>query len=157
MSSSFFDSPIFLGLLVAAGILFFMLRRGAIPAGANTKTLVLKGKRTVSIRQIDETYSVAPQIDIAQLPELANLGYKAIISNRPDGESADQPSAAEMQKAAKAAGLEFRHIPIIPGQIDANQTAAFRKAMKDLPKPVLGFCRSGARATSIWQMAKSGI
>ena len=155
MSNSFFDSPVFLAVVIAAAILFYMVRRGAAPAGSTAK--ILKGKRTMSIRQIDETYAVAPQIDIDHLTELANMGFKAVISNRPDGESPDQPSAADMKKAAKAAGLEFRHIPVIPGQISALQTAEFRKAMKELPKPVLGFCRSGARASSIFEMAKNGI
>lgn len=111
----------------------------------------------MSIRQIDDTYAVAPQIDLDHLPELAAMGFKSVISNRPDGELPDQPSAADIRKAAKAAGLEFRHIPVVPGQINANHTAEFRKAMKEMPKPVLGFCRSGARASSIFEMAKSGI
>ena len=39
----------------------------------------------MEIRKIDDTISVTPQILETELAELAALGYRSVISNRPDG------------------------------------------------------------------------
>jgi sulfide:quinone oxidoreductase len=93
--------------------------------------------------------SVCAQIDPSDLQDLKTRGYRAIICNRPDGEAADQPGFAQIASAAQVAGLEARYIPVIPGQMGPLDVTAFAEAMQALPKPVLAYCRSGARSTTL--------
>ena len=97
--------------------------------------------------------AVAGQVTAADVPALAAEGFRSLICNRPDGETAGQPSYAEIAAAAKAAGLEIRNIPIIPGKAGLPEVEAFAKALEELPKPIVAYCRSGARSGQIHQAA----
>lgn len=107
----------------------------------------------MDIRKINDSISVSPQIKLEDAHELARLGFKSIISNRPDGEENGQPTADMICMAAEAAGLEFRHIPVVASDIGDRDIALFDEAMKDLPKPILAFCRSGTRAATLWALS----
>ncbi|OYR23314.1 bifunctional protein tyrosine phosphatase family protein/NAD(P)/FAD-dependent oxidoreductase [Brucella thiophenivorans] len=109
----------------------------------------------MDIRKIDDRMSVSPQIGIEDVGELVRLGFKSIISTRPDGEEALQPDADSIASVAKAAGLEVRHIPVLTSEIRDRDVALFDEAMRDLPKPVLAFCRSGTRAASLWALSQA--
>ena len=61
---------------------------------------------------IDNGAFVSGQIAPADVAEAAALGVTLIVNNRPDGEEPGQPSGAEIEAAAVAAGLEYRHIPV---------------------------------------------
>ncbi|HZC16035.1 MAG TPA: sulfur transferase domain-containing protein, partial [Caulobacteraceae bacterium] len=45
-------------------------------------------------RKVTEGFSVAPQIDLEDLPRAAAQGFKLVINNRPDGEAPGQPTSA---------------------------------------------------------------
>ena len=106
------------------------------------------------IRQIADTVCVAPQLDETAMAELARLGFKSVINNRPDFEHGpDQPTSAAVEAAARAAGLEYRHLPVDGGWQSPEQIAAMAQLLKELPAPVLAFCRSGARSTRLYQQA----
>jgi len=103
----------------------------------------------VTIRQIDENFSVTGQISPEQVPELAAAGYAAIICARPDNEDPGQPVFAEIAAAAEQAGLPIVHIPV-SGPATPEQIARFQEVMAELPGPVLGYCRSGGRAANLY-------
>ena len=106
------------------------------------------------IRQIADTVCVAPQLDADAMAELARLGFKSVINNRPDFEHGpDQPTNAAVEAAALAAGLQYRHLPVDGGWQSPEQIAAMARLLKELPAPVLAFCRSGARSTRLYQQA----
>ena len=106
------------------------------------------------IRQIADTVCVAPQLDAAAMTELARLGFKSVINNRPDFEHGpDQPTHAAIKAAALAAGLEYRYLPVDGGWQSPEQIAAMAQLLRELPAPVLAFCRSGARSTRLYQQA----
>lgn len=110
----------------------------------------------MSIQSISPEFAVAGQISAADLPSIAQAGFKSIICNRPDGEGGSaQPAFVDMEQAAQAQGLQARYLPVIAGQITAEQAAAMASLLAELPTPVLAYCRSGARSTSLWQMAQS--
>jgi uncharacterized protein (TIGR01244 family) len=89
------------------------------------------------------------------MTEAASKGFKSIINNRPDMEGgAVQPTSAEMQTAAEAAGLAYIAQPVIAGQITEQDVKVFAEHLNGLPKPVLIFCRSGARSNNLYQLAK---
>lgn len=110
----------------------------------------------MDVRPLTDDLHVSPQIALADLKALAASGYRAVISNRPDGEEPGQPMAAEMAAAAEAAGLAFRHLPVTVPTMTEADAAAFGAALAELPGPVLGFCRSGTRTTMLWALSQAG-
>lgn len=103
-------------------------------------------------RHLTDHLRVTEQIAPSDLAVLAAQGVRSIINNRPDGEGADQPASAALAAAASAAGLAYRHIPVVPGQLKDAQVDAFATALAELPGPVLAFCRTGTRAASLWAL-----
>lgn len=95
--------------------------------------------------------SVAPQLDPAALVLAAKAGFKSVINNRPDFEGGpSQPTSAQMEAAARAAGLEYRHLPVNGAYQSPEEIAAFARLLQELPHPLLAFCRSGARSTRLF-------
>ena len=110
----------------------------------------------VNLTRHTDTFATAPQIQPADLSEIAALGFKTVINARPDGEEgAAQPTSAAIEAAAKAAGLDYAHIPVVPGQITPAHAQQFAGLLKNHPGPVFAFCRSGARAVSLYQLANA--
>jgi len=105
------------------------------------------------MKKIHEGLAVGPQPRIEDIAALAKMGYRSIICVRPDGEEAGQANFGKMKAAAKAAGMEARHIPVNPGMIFDADAASFGRAMHEMPGPVAAYCRSGMRASSLWSKA----
>ncbi|MFL6845473.1 MAG: TIGR01244 family sulfur transferase [Allosphingosinicella sp.] len=104
------------------------------------------------MRRLDATTLVSPrQIVPNDVPAIAALGVRLIVNNRPDGEEPGQPSSAQIEAAVRAAGLDYRHIPISGGFPQA-QVEAMAQALE--AGPVLAFCRSGTRSTWLWALAR---
>jgi len=107
------------------------------------------------LRQIADDVFVAPQLDPASMAEVARLGFRSVVCNRPDFEHGpDQPTAAAVGAAAQDAGLQFRFLPVAGGYQSPEEVAAFRALLAELPHPLLAFCRSGARSTRLYQLAQ---
>lgn len=100
--------------------------------------------------------SVTTQVTPDAIAAAKAAGFRTIINNRPDREEPGQPSSAELEAKAKAAGLEYHHIPVVPGQYGDLEIDAFRDAMGGCDKPALAFCKSGMRATSLWALSQAG-
>ncbi|HYD81636.1 MAG TPA: TIGR01244 family sulfur transferase [Paucimonas sp.] len=112
---------------------------------------------SVTITPVAEGFSVAPQLTPADMAELARLGFRSVINNRPDGEGGpDQPSGEQMRAAAEAAGLAYAHVPSAPSADDPAVIERTRVVLRELPQPVLAFCRSGARSTKLFRAATGG-
>jgi sulfide:quinone oxidoreductase len=110
------------------------------------------------IRQLTAQVSVAPQIRPEELLAIAAAGFRSVINNRPDHEADDQPTHATLAEAAARQGLAYRYIPVVPGQYDKPTVDAMAQALGEMPPPVLAFCRTGTRSTSLWalQAARHG-
>ena len=107
----------------------------------------------MEIRQITQDYSVAPQIDVEHVPLIKAAGFRSVISNRPDSESGTVPHDA-IAAAAKAAGLEFRYIPVVSGQMTQQNVDEQAAALAEMPKPVLAYCRSGTRCANLYALVQ---
>ena len=105
-------------------------------------------------RKIDDSISVAPQIDTDDVAAAARQGFTLIINNRPEQEEPGQPSGESIREAARAAGLAYVAIPITPGGFSPDQIKAMQQALDSAEGPVLAFCRSGTRSTFCWALAK---
>jgi uncharacterized protein (TIGR01244 family) len=89
------------------------------------------------------------------MAEAAHAGFRSVINNRPDFEHGPgQPTTAEIEAAAKAAGLEYRFLPVQSGYQSPEEIAAFAQLLEELPRPLLVFCRSGARSMRLYRAAQ---
>lgn len=106
--------------------------------------------------QVDQRLAVTLQLAPADLEPVAAAGFRAVINNRPDHEGgAGQPTSAEIEAAARAAGLEYRHLPVPPSGQTPAQAQAMVQLVDSLPQPVLAFCRTGRRSAALYRMGKS--
>lgn len=103
----------------------------------------------MNIKKIDDTFAVTGQITPAQVKAVADAGYHSIVCARPDDEDHGQPSFDAIAREAEKQGLQIIHIPV-SGMLGQGQVIRFREAMAEMPKPVLGYCRSGGRAASLY-------
>ena len=108
----------------------------------------------MAITEITPEFSVSPQVTPDELPALAARGFRTIMCNRPDAEDPGQPPAADVQAAAERLGMVFAMVPVVSGQLDMDNVAAFKAAMANLPGPVLAYCRSGTRSRNLWMLAQ---
>lgn len=103
---------------------------------------------------------LAPQVYVSgQLFEhdirlAAKQGIRSIMNNRPDGEAIGQPLSADLARIAEELGLTFLHVPIDPKAITGRDVKTFAEARDALERPLLIFCRSGARSTRLWEMTE---
>ena len=105
------------------------------------------------IRTVNESISVAPQIAVADVADIAAAGFTTIVNNRPDDEEPGQPSGAEIQAAAEAAGLVYVAIPVTHAGFSHPQLDAMAEALTASKGPVLAYCRSGTRSCNLWALA----
>ncbi len=110
----------------------------------------------VSLQPIAEDVYAAPQLSAEAMASAAEAGFKAVLNNRPDFEGGpDQPTSASIEAAAKAAGLEYAYLPVQGGYQSPEEIAQCAALLKSLPRPLLMFCRSGARSTKLYMQAVS--
>lgn len=111
---------------------------------------------SLPLQALTPDFSVAPQLEPPAMAALAAAGFRSVINNRPDLEGGpDQPSSADMHTAAQAAGLVYVHLPVNGAYQSPEEIAQFKLLLEQLPKPVLAFCRSGARSTKLFMAATS--
>jgi len=106
------------------------------------------------VQQLSADVCVAPQLDPAAMAWAAQAGFKSVINNRPDFEAGPgQPTSAQIEAAAVAAGLRYEFLPVAPAVQTPDEIARFAQLLADLPKPILAFCRSGTRSGKLFHAA----
>lgn len=91
-------------------------------------------------------FSVSRQIAAADVADAAAEGYTLIVNNRPDGEMFGQPKGAEIEAAARAAGIAYVHIPVDGGGLSMDHISALKNAIKEAGGKTLAYCASGTRS-----------
>ena len=110
----------------------------------------------MQINRIDRDISVAPQLSAADVPAIAEAGFKTIICNRPDGEGNDQPLFHGVGEAAAKAGIGSHYLPVKSGRVTDSDAEEFGRILDAAPKPVLAYCRSGTRSVTLWSLSQAG-
>jgi uncharacterized protein (TIGR01244 family) len=106
------------------------------------------------MQAIADGVCVAPQLTPEAMAEAARIGFRSVVNNRPDFEGGpDQPTSAQIEAAARTAGLEYRYLPVNGGYQSPDEIAAFARLLNELPRPMLVFCRSGARSSRLYTQA----
>ena len=108
----------------------------------------------MDIRQINDEYSVAAQIRPDDVKAIKEMGFKSIVCHRPDGEVPDQPAFDAVNAEAERLGLEIRQVPFGAEGVSEDKVHAFVDCLDEMPRPMLGYCRSGARSTKIYEMTR---
>ncbi|MCW1383232.1 TIGR01244 family sulfur transferase [Novosphingobium sp. KCTC 2891] len=109
-------------------------------------------------RKIDDKTYASPQITVADVAEAKALGVGLIVNNRPEGESDDQTSGAEIEAAALAAGIAYVAIPVSHAGFSLPQVEALERALASAgDAPVLAYCRSGTRSTLLWALTQAKL
>lgn len=106
----------------------------------------------VDVNPLTPDIAVCGQLRPADMAELARLGYKAVICNRPDNEEPGQPTMEENARAAKAAGLAYMTLPV-SGKPTAVQGEVFAGMVAKLPTPLVAHCKGGGRSAMLVKLA----
>ncbi|MEN2786900.1 bifunctional protein tyrosine phosphatase family protein/NAD(P)/FAD-dependent oxidoreductase [Sphingomonas qilianensis] len=119
-------------------------------------TVAIGPSDLLAVRALTASLWVSPQLTEADMADAARAGFRTIIDNRPDGEEPGQLSAAEMERLAARHGMAFAHVPVVPGKIGDADVARMADLLSRLNAPILAYCRTGARSTSLWALAQAG-
>lgn len=104
---------------------------------------------------LDGGLATRAQVELSEIADLAGQGFRSLICNRPDGEDPGQPGFAAISAEAARHGMQAVHVPVVPGQIGPADVRAMAEALAQLPRPILAYCRSGARSQGLWRAAKA--
>ena len=103
--------------------------------------------------KLSDSYSVATQIDPADVELFAREGFAAIVCNRPDGEDPGQPTSDSIREACERHGIDFHMIPVQGSMVSPDAVQQFLDVIENAGGPVLGYCRSATRSAILWQIA----
>lgn len=109
---------------------------------------------SLPLQALSADVCAAPQLMPEAMAEAARMGFKSVINNRPDFEHGpDQPTTASIEAAAQAAGLQYAFLPVSGAYQSPEDIARCAELLRTLPRPVLMFCRSGARSSRLYALA----
>ncbi|WP_372610335.1 TIGR01244 family sulfur transferase [Halomonas sp.] len=109
----------------------------------------------MQIHELEPGFAITDAVTPADLDEIASRGFRSVICNRRPGEAEDHPDDRALSARAVELGLEWRSIPVTPGEYAEADIEAFGQALDGLPAPILAFCKTGKRAVHLWAHARS--
>lgn len=109
----------------------------------------------MKIIKLADHIAVAGQINLEEVARIAGAGYSVLVNNRPDGEEPGQPSSSQFEAAARAAGLEYHHLPVTAMDFPGAGVSQMARLFDDESRPLFAFCRSGTRCTNLWVVTRS--
>ena len=109
----------------------------------------------MDIRQLTPAYAVSPQIDVEDIPAIAEAGFKTIICNRPDAEVPPSHQSSAIKAAAQEAGLAFVAIPVTHQGLNMEMVESQKAAIDASDGPTLAYCASGTRSSIVWALGQA--
>lgn len=109
----------------------------------------------MDIRQLSAAYAVSPQIDPADIADIAEAGFKTIICNRPDAEVPPSHLAGVMAAEAQKRGLVFVANPVTHQGLNMQMIDAQKAALDGSDGPTLAYCASGTRSSIVWALGQA--
>jgi len=107
-------------------------------------------------RKLTDRILVSPQISLDDVAAAKDQGVTFILNNRPDGEEPGQVEGAEIEAAARAAGIGYAAVPVSHGGFAPWQLDGMDDAIRASESgKLLAYCRSGTRSTLLWALARS--
>ncbi|MGR3723823.1 TIGR01244 family sulfur transferase [Abyssibius alkaniclasticus] len=108
----------------------------------------------MNLNKLSDTFSATGQLDVNDIAAVKAAGFGTVICNRPDGEEADQPTAAMIEAACADHGLAFHYVPMTPAGPGPTTVADFAAALNGASGNVLGYCKSGGRAAMLYKATR---
>src|SRR5215471_14483980 len=136
--------------IIAASILC----AGAIVARAQVTKESIPG--IVNFAKVETTVACAGATTPAALAEVKRMGYASVINLRQASEPGAEIEASAA--AAKAAGLNYIHIPFNTASPDSAVVDSFIKAVTDKAnQPAFIHCASANRAAALWMVKRIAV
>ena len=110
----------------------------------------------VKAKRLTSRLSVAGQLGPSDMASVKAAGFGAVIVNRPDDEARNQPSYSEVMSAADAVDLQVHYLPISGGNFTDDAIAEFGGILDSESVPILAYCRTGTRSTTLWALSEAG-
>lgn len=102
-----------------------------------------------NFNQIETTVACAGAITAASVPEIKKYGFVSIINLRAATEPGANVEAEEA--AAKAAGINYAHIPFVTASPDPTAVDRFLQTIvRRAYEPAFIHCAGGGRASMMW-------
>ena len=98
------------------------------------------------IRKINNQLTIAPQLTLEQLKQIAQEDFKSVLNLRSPDETGF-PSSEQQQ--AESLGLFYINIPVNLEAINDDVITEVIKQIHQLPKPILVHCDSAIRAAAL--------
>jgi uncharacterized protein (TIGR01244 family) len=108
----------------------------------------------MKLQKISDQLSIAEQPALADIRFFAGAGFTKLINNRPENEEETQPQSSEEEAAARAAGLQYAHIPVVSKAIKESDVRAFQSSVRNAVGPVIAHCKSGTRPLVLWSIGE---
>jgi uncharacterized protein (TIGR01244 family) len=109
----------------------------------------------LAFRWLSSDFASAPQLTTDDVAAAAAAGFRSVVNNRPDLEGGPaQPTSQQIEQAAAEAGLAYAFLPVQSAYQSPAEIARMHELIAQLPKPVLGFCRSGTRTANLFRAAQ---
>lgn len=108
----------------------------------------------MKIHYLEPEFAIADAVFAEDLADIRSQGFRTVICNRRPGEEGFEDEGVYAAAAAEA-GLEWRSVPVSPGEYSDEDIDAFGLALERSPSPILGFCRTGRRAVHLWAHARA--
>lgn len=125
---------------LSAAVLAFIVASGAIVIANWSAPLVASDD--AAARPLLQHVVVREQVGLVEIPAIRSEGIKTIVDLRPDGEAPDQPSAAIIGEAVRAAGMNFVYVPTPHGDIPDAAVDGLARALATAER----LCSIAARA-----------
>jgi len=108
------------------------------------------------VTYITPTFAVTAALQPEDFADLRAKGFKAVISNLPDGEQDGDLSGRQAARFAWQQGLSFRHLPADKMELFSDGLVGqMEDALRGLDGPVIAYCRSGMRSAIVWAAASA--
>ena len=103
---------------------------------------------------LTDDFAVHEQMDAADIEAALAAGFKTIICNRPDSEDGAVPFDS-LKPIAEAQNVPMIYQPVISSALSDDDARQLAEIIDSAAKPVLAYCRSGARCTVLFDMAQA--
>ncbi len=110
----------------------------------------------MQMNTLSDDYTVSPQIDVSDVPSIAQAGFKSVICNRPDQENPAPRHIEAIKAAVQAAGMEFAENVFDPSSFGPDKIERQAELLAQLPSPVFAYCASGNRCSIVWAFVQAG-
>src|SRR5712691_4995409 len=125
-------------------------------AGAQTSVQKASGPGVVIVSKVETTVACAGATTPAALAEVKKMGYASVINLRTAGEAGAELDAEAA--AAKAAGINYIHLPFNAQAPDPALVDNFLKAITDKAnQPAFIHCASANRAATLWMVKRIAV